>query len=95
MKTSFATLILTIGFIVASQTMAYDRDNAISVGAIQDGPEKINLSLLNALVEEERIINRNPLLNSKVESIRDTKRKSFRSYNQVEELSDSDMLVIQ
>ncbi len=69
-------------------------DNAIVIGD-ESSSEKINLKMLDQKEEYTSDNSNSKVLNFKADSIRDTKRKSFHSLRNVDELSNDDMMVIE
>ncbi len=68
-------------------------DNALVIGE-ESTTEKINLKMLDQVDDDSSEIGNTKVLNFKAESIRDTKRKSFHSLRNVDELSNDDMMII-
>lgn len=71
----------------------FKNDSVLSVGAVKNS-EQINLRLLDQTDSNSFDIQNSKILNSRADSINDTKRKSFHALRNVEEIHDSDVMVI-
>ncbi len=88
------TLLALSTLIISVSVMANKKyDNVLVIGS-EEATEKVNLKLLDQTDNFSTEIRNTKVLNFKAESIRDTRRKSFHSLRNVEEVSNDEMIII-
>lgn len=90
--TLVALSLLAIGSMNMS-AFANKYDSPLVIGS-EGATEKVNLKLLDQTDSYSSEITNARVLNFKAESIKDTKRKSFHSLRNVEEVSNDEMMII-